>query len=104
MSKLQTWQPFIKNSDGNAYPRAEMKAIDITRPGQGLEFEGAILNPLSLLLLDLALTVANKLVLTSDRVYLCACILPRDLFFARLSAHCAYRRVLSRNDYLIPNL
>ena len=25
MSKLQKWQPFIKNSDGNAYPRAEMK-------------------------------------------------------------------------------
>ena len=58
-----------------------MRVIDITHLGQPLEFWGAILNPLSLLLLDFALPVANKLVLTSDRVYVCACILPGDLLF-----------------------
>ena len=64
-----------------------MEVIDPAHLGQPLESEGAILNPLSLLLLDLALPVANKLVLTSDRVYLCACILPRDLFLR------AFRRI-----------
>ena len=29
MSKWQKWQPFIKNSDGNAYPRVEMGVIDL---------------------------------------------------------------------------
>ena len=81
MSKWQKWQPFARNSVENAYPRAEKGVIDAAHLGQPLESEGAILNPLSLLLLDLALAVANKLVLTSDRVYVCACILPGDLLF-----------------------
>ena len=109
MPKLQKWQPFARNDVENAYPRAEMKVIDITVPGQSLEFGGAILNPLSLLLLDLALPVANKLVLTSDRVCLCACILPRDLFLrafrriAPIGASNRRRVILFRIDDLIPN-
>ena len=63
-----------------------MKVIDITVPGQSLEFGGAILNPLSLLYLDLALPVANKLVLTSDRVYLYACITHEICFCAPFGA------------------
>ena len=39
------------------------------------------------MLVHFALPVANKLVLTSDRVYLCACILPRDLLLR------AFRRI-----------
>ena len=81
VSKWQKWQPFDRNSVENAYPRAEIGLLYLTRLGQRLEFWGAILNPLSLLLLDFALPVANKLVLTSDRVYVCACILPGDLLF-----------------------
>ena len=85
-----------------------------TQPGQSLYSEGAILNPLSLLLLDLALPVANKLVLTSDRVYLYACITHEICFCApegRIAPIGASnrRRVLnrrrvssSRNDDFIP--
>ena len=51
MSKWQKWQPFNNNNVENATPRAEMEVIDPPVPGQRLEFEGAILNPLSLLLL-----------------------------------------------------
>ena len=58
-----------------------MEVIDPTRIAQHLYSDGEVLNPLSLLLLDFALPVANKLVLTSDRVYVCACILPGDLLF-----------------------
>ena len=36
----------------NAYPRAEIGVIDVTQLGQRSEFWGAILNPLSLLLLE----------------------------------------------------
>ena len=85
-----------------------MEVIDLTRRGQGLCSEGAILNPLSLLLLDFALPVANKLVLTSDRVYLCACILPRDLFLrafrriAPIGASYPESLILSRIGDLIP--
>ena len=78
---LQKLHPFNKNSVRNATPRAEIMRLHLTGLGQPLEFWGAILNPLSLLYLDFALPVANKLVLTSDRVYLCACILPGDLLF-----------------------
>ena len=51
MSKWQKRQPFNKNSVENATPRAEMEVIDSTDLAQRLEFGGAILNPLSLLLL-----------------------------------------------------
>ena len=86
MSKWQKWQPFVRNSVENAYPRGEMGVIDLTGPGQGLCSEGAILNPLSLLLLDFALPVANKLVLTSDRVYLYACMTHEICFCAPFGA------------------
>ena len=86
-----------------------MKVITITHLGQRLEFWGAILNPLSLLLLDFALPVANKLVLTSDRVYVCACILPGDLLFcapegriAPIGASYPEWIILSRIGDLIP--
>ena len=108
MSKRQKWQPFARNSVENAYPRAEKGVIDAAELGQGGEFEGAILNPLSLLLLDFALPVANKLVLISDRVYLCACILPRDLFLrafrriAPIGASYPESNILSRIGDLIP--
>ena len=92
MSKWQKWQPFARNDVENWTPRAEMKAIDLTRPGQGLEFEGAILNPLSLLLLDFALPVANKLVPTSGRVKLFPCTCQAPCFLRARRAHCAYRR------------
>ena len=93
MSKRQKCDPLSRKCVKNAYPRAEMGVIDITQISQGLEFEGAILNPLSLLLLDFALPVANKLVITSDRVKLfpCTCQAPCSLRARR--AHCAYRRV-----------
>ena len=73
-SKRQKRVPLSKKCVENAYPRAEMTVIDLTQTGQGLVSEGAILNPLSLLLLDFALPVANKLLLMSFRAYLCACI------------------------------
>ena len=53
MSNMQKWQPFVRKCVKNAYPRAEMGVITITVIGQGLEFGGAILNPLSLLYLNL---------------------------------------------------
>ena len=81
MSKRQKCDPLSRKCVKNAYPRAEMGVIDLTQLAQRLDSERAILNPLSLLLLDFALPVANKLVLTSDRVYVCACILPGDLLF-----------------------
>ena len=93
MSKWQKWQPFNKNSVENATPRAEMEVIDPPVTGQPLESEGAILNPLSLLLLDLALPVANKLVLTFDRVRLFPCTCQAPCFLRARRAHCAYRRV-----------
>ena len=111
----QKCDPLSRKCVENATPRVEKGVIDITELSQPLESEGAILNPLSLLLLDLALPVANKLVLTSDRVYLCACILLGDLFFCAPEGRIALigasnrRRVLnrrrvssSRNDDLIP--
>ena len=63
----------------------------------------------SLLLVDFALPVANKLVLTSDRVYLFACILPGDLLFcapegriAPIGASYPEWIILSRIGDLIP--
>ena len=76
----------------NAHRRAEIGCLDLTQPGQGLEFWGAILNPLSLLLLDFALPVANKLVLTFDRVRLFPCTCQAPCFLRARRAHCAYRR------------
>ena len=114
MSKRQKCDPLSRKCVKNAYPRAEMGVIDITRRSQSLCSEGAILNPLSLLLLDLALPVANKLVLTSDRVYLYACITHEICFCApegRIAPIGASNRrrvlnrrrvILSRNDNQIP--
>ena len=85
-----------------------MGVIDITRRSQSLCSEGAILNPLSLLLLDLALPVANKLVLTSDRVYIYACITHEICFcapegrIALLGASYPESIILSRIGDLIP--
>ena len=94
---------FTRNIEG------PQEVIDLTENGQPLEFWGAVLNPLSLLLLDPALPVANKLVLTSDRVYLCACILPGDLLFcapegriAPIGASYPEWIILSRIGDLIP--
>ena len=109
MSVWQKWQPFEINDVENAYPRAEMEVIDPAQTGQHLCSEGQVLNPLSLLLLDFALPVANKLVLTSDRVYLCACTLPRDVFLrafrriAPIGASYPEWIILSRIGDLIPN-
>ena len=92
MSNMQKWQPFIRKCVENAYPRAEMGVIDPPQTGQGVGFGGAILNPLSLLLLDFALPVANKLVLTFDRVRLFPCTCQAPCFLRARRAHCAYRR------------
>ena len=85
-SKRQKCLPFKRKCVKNAYPRAEIGLLHVTGIGQALESEGAILNPLSLLLLDFALAVANKLVLTSDRVYLYACITHEICFCAPFGA------------------
>ena len=109
MPKWQKWQPFSKNIVKNLTPRVEMEVIDTAHLGQTPCSERAILNPLSLLLLDFAPPVANKLVLTSDRVYLCACILPGDLLFcapegriAPIGASYPESNILSRIGDLIP--
>ena len=97
MSNMQKWQPFVRKCTKNAHRRAEIGCLDSTVPGQRLEFWGAILNPLSLLLLDLALPVANKLgglplaVYTSVRAfYQEICFFARPKGALRLSARRAF--------------
>ena len=92
-SKRQKGAPFTNKCVENAYPRAEIGLLRSPDLGQSLYSEGAILNPLSLLLLDFALPVANKLVLTSGRVRFCPCICRAPCSSRARRAHCAYRRV-----------
>ena len=76
-----------------------MKVLHLADPGQGLGSEGAILNPLSLLLLDLTRpSPINSVAFTSGRVSLCPCICRAICSLRARRAHCAYRRVLSRTD------
>ena len=51
-SRRQKRVPLGKKCVRNATPRAEIGSLYVTVPGQALDSEGAILNPLSLLLLE----------------------------------------------------